>query len=141
MDTFTIKISAPNYFTSLDKENILNNINREVLSGFFQGCSATLIKKVKPNDLLPTYKIQEANDYIRLRADKDGLEENYLDGHGYEVDSNKTVYLIDGIPIVFDLDDQSYFEKERWFYVTRVADEWIDWENVPKHNSKMKARF
>jgi hypothetical protein len=141
MDTFTIKISAPGYFTGLEKETIVSYINQKVLTDFFKGCSAKLIKKVKPDDLLITYKIQEANDYIKVRADKEGLSENYLDGHGYEIDSNKTVYLINNKPVVFDLHDEPYLEKEQWYYVTRISDEWVPWKDVPKHNSKMKARF
>ncbi len=86
------------------------------------------------------FKIDELNSWLKDNVDKNGLEENYLDGHGYEINSNKTVYLINETPIVFDIQNDAP-EKEKWFYTVRIVNKYILWKDVPKFNSKMKARF
>jgi hypothetical protein len=102
--------------------------------------SFTLREFLGIEDIKEFYKVEELNEYLRLRADKEGLSENYLDGHGYEIRDGRTVFVIDGHSVVFELDD-SHVLKEKWFYRTLNCGPWIKWKDSPKYQSKMKSRF
>ncbi len=91
-----------------------------------------------------TIEMKDLDDYIRKNVDKKDLESNYLDGHGYEKVTNKTVYMINDIPTVFDLEDSNP-NKDRWFYTFRTlkVEDIILWKDFNKKNKnlKMESRF
>ena len=86
-----------------------------------------------------TFGIDEINKWLKDNLDKDGLQENYLDGHGYQKHDNKTVFRSkDKKYFVFELHEDKY---GREYYTVIHAGNFILWIDASKYDSKMKARF
>lgn len=79
------------------------------------------------------------DEWLKTNLDKKDLEENFLDGHGFYKDGEKslTVYVVKKIPLIF------FYNSEQDSYKWKIIGdgEWTEWKDTTPHPFKMKARF
>lgn len=91
-----------------------------------------------------SYPVQrkDLNKWLKNNLDKEGLEENFLDGHGYYKNPEKeeeslVVYVIKKKPLIF------IYRMESDDYIWKIIgnNEWVRWKDVPPASIKAKSRF
>ena len=85
------------------------------------------------------YRVQEITELLKDNLDPEGLQENYLDGHGFD-ENNRTVFRSrDGLCFCFDVLENGYGEMCNTPILPQGKI--TIWNNFPKFASKMRARF